>query len=265
MEKVLARHQRHLVDLWYHLKMIVFARRYLIVWFEKFKEEFDLMPMSSKKGTKIQSKQKASDIWLYPHLQKSRACSWGVGIPLCVPNTEMNRKLALENGAKYCHRAKAWFWLDSDNVSPVSKWLPAIYNPKRKPPHIWPNLVPQSIWGVNLRNILKKSAWDTLRHKVYDAHGRRCMICGGKGDRWPVECEESWEYQDISLTEGVAHLKTLKCLCPKCHQIKHLGKAQIDGQLDKVEVHFSMINKLASRRLKRYLMRLFNNGNPALP
>ena len=178
------------------------------------------------------------------HLESSiadaRSCSHGMGIPLCVPFYEKEQVKRV--GAKWCPQQKTWYWMNFSNVDPVLRWVPDIYNPSKEPPYILPNLVPQQLWGINLRKILPKSKWDELRKKIYASKGYCCEVCGGKGHDWPVECEESWKYFHVSEISGVASLTRLQSLCPTCHKIKHLGKANIDGTLDDVAAHMAALN-----------------------
>jgi len=48
-------------------------------------------------------------------------------------------------------------------------------------------LVPKTCWYTNLRSELPKSKWDKLRKKSYQEADYKCQICGGKGNRHPVE------------------------------------------------------------------------------
>jgi hypothetical protein len=166
-------------------------------------------------------------------------------IPLCVPFADKDKVKSL--GAFWCYKFKSWFWKLDKNREEIKQWLPLIYRADLYPPYITPNLVPKPIWFINLRSLLLKEEWDMLRKIEYEKTGRRCKICGGKGQKWPVDCDEIWEYidpnpKDTSLN-GKVILKGLNALCPKCHQIKHLGKAYIDGEFDEAVLHMANINK----------------------
>ena len=104
-------------------------------------------------------------------------------------------------------------------------------------------LVPSSSWGDNLRSRLKQSQWDMLRKKAYAAANHQCEICGGKGTNqgynWPVECHEVWDYDD---TKHVQKLVRLIALCPRCHQVKHFGLAQMRGQGERALQHLGKVN-----------------------
>ncbi len=102
-------------------------------------------------------------------------------------------------------------------------------------------LVPESCWYSNLRQVLPHAAWDRLRRQVYAACGYRCAICGARGK---LHCHEVWSYDDATR---VQRLEGLQALCESCHSIKHLGYAGIrasQGQLDyeALVAHFCRVN-----------------------
>lgn len=115
-------------------------------------------------------------------------------------------------------------------------------------------LVPASSFCNNLRSILKKSDWDYLRKKSYAAAKYRCEICNGVGPKHPVECHEKWEYDDETHVQKLAGLYSL---CPKCHQVKHIGLASIMGKLDLATAHFMKINGLSRGLADQYISDAF--------
>jgi hypothetical protein len=116
-------------------------------------------------------------------------------------------------------------------------------------------LVPATSWGNNLRSEanLSKSDWDTLRKESYRLAKYRCQICGGKGPKHPVECHEIWHYDDHTLTQT---LKGLISLCPKCHQVKHLGRSLSMGNLEALE-HLAQVNQMNPEQLTQYVEQVF--------
>lgn len=90
-------------------------------------------------------------------------------------------------------------------------------------------LVPRTAWYTNVRSNVTKSEWDIIRKKCYRLAEYKCEICGGKGDKHPVECHEIWSYDDQG---HVQQLTGLIALCPNCHKAKHVGLAQINGEED---------------------------------
>jgi len=116
-------------------------------------------------------------------------------------------------------------------------------------------LVPKNNWYLNLRSELTKTKWDIVRRKVYNNAGYRCEVCGGRGDTWPVECHEKWEYDDENK---IQKLTGLIALCPLCHKVKHIGLTKKNGEYDAVLEHFCKINKIDKEIAEKYITEQFN-------
>jgi hypothetical protein len=100
-------------------------------------------------------------------------------------------------------------------------------------------LVPASCWYSNVRSEVTSSEWEACKRYVGVRSGYRCEICGGRGQRWPIECHEVWEYDD---ERNVQRLVDLIALCPACHEVKHAGRAEAMGRLDHVLAHLAQVN-----------------------
>lgn len=116
-------------------------------------------------------------------------------------------------------------------------------------------LVPRTIWYRNLRSILPARQWDKLRKETYKRVGYKCEICGGKGDKWPVECHEKWHYDDQTHT---ATLVGLFGLCPSCHECKHAGLASVRGRTNQVLEHLSKVNGISKHEAGIQVRDAFN-------
>ncbi|MES9905544.1 MAG: HNH endonuclease [Sedimenticola sp.] len=103
-------------------------------------------------------------------------------------------------------------------------------------------LVPRTAWHSNLRNILDKSVWDTLKREAYKKAGYKCSICGGTGQRNPVEAHEKWSYDDMNK---VQKLIDIVALCPLCHKVKHIGLAIKKGDGGDAIKHYCRINNIS--------------------
>ena len=171
------------------------------------------------------------------------------GIPLCIsPSEEITTK---QTEAIYCREEKCWFWpfKQNANMNEIYSFLPKAYQGEED--ILIPNLVPEPLWGENLRRYLKKEDWDFLRKHTYAQSSQRCSICGGKGEQWPVECDEVWEYRLSEGARGIAVLIGLRALCPRCHRVNHLGKAKIDGYYNETIKHMAYINYWSLKRAKQ--------------
>ena len=116
-------------------------------------------------------------------------------------------------------------------------------------------LVPSTCWFSNVRDHVPKKTWDSLRKSTYKKANYHCEICGGRGNKWPVECHEIWHYDDIN------HLQTLlglTSLCPSCHRVKHIGLAGLQGHADEAEAHLTKVNGWNSDETDNYLESVWN-------
>lgn len=103
-------------------------------------------------------------------------------------------------------------------------------------------LVPATCFFSNVRSMVSKDDWDKLRKESYKKARHRCEICGGKGDKWPVECHEVWSYHD---DKKIQKLERLNALCPPCHAVKHIGLASIRGEKENAIKHMMTVNDIS--------------------
>jgi len=115
-------------------------------------------------------------------------------------------------------------------------------------------LVPQGAWYKNLRSELPSNEWDNLRRWCYQKCGYRCEICGGKGPKHPVECHELWEYDDAKHTQTLVGVVGL---CPACHEVKHIGLAQMRGNYGRAIKHFCKVNECSYDEATMYIDNTF--------
>lgn len=105
-------------------------------------------------------------------------------------------------------------------------------------------LIPRTTFFTNVRSLVRPQEWDVIRKKCYSKASYRCEVCGGRGEKWPVECHEIWEY---NFAAKVQTLKGIIALCPDCHEVKHIGLAKIKGNLNRALAHFMKINGVDKR------------------
>ena len=89
-----------------------------------------------------------------------------------------------------------------------------------------------------------------MKKTTYKKAGYQCEICGGRGEKWPVECHEVWDYNDA---KQIQKLSNLTALCPDCHRVKHIGLANIQGVADRAEAHLAKINHWNTNQVNDYL------------
>lgn len=113
-------------------------------------------------------------------------------------------------------------------------------------------LVPQTSWFSNLRSLLSQAEWDVIRKQCYKKAGYKCEICNEVGPKHPVECHETWDYDN-----GIQKLIGLIALCPNCHKTKHYGFARISGNEKEVKKHFMKVNSLSEKEADDYIENAF--------
>ena len=116
-------------------------------------------------------------------------------------------------------------------------------------------LVPKTSFYNNVRKILTRSEWKKISKETSTKANNICEICGGVSWNRSLDCHEIWEYDDIN------HIQTFKrfiALCTKCHEVKHIGKAEVDGHLERAAKHFMKINNINHYAAQRLLQEAFD-------
>jgi hypothetical protein len=116
-----------------------------------------------------------------------------------------------------------------------------------------PELIPRTSFFKNLRSMLTSEQWDIIRKATYQKASHRCEICDADGR---IECHEIWEYND-NEKNSIQKLVGLIALCPKCHEVKHLGFAQLNGRLKEAMRHMSKINGMTNKETERIVIKAF--------
>ena len=99
-------------------------------------------------------------------------------------------------------------------------------------------IVPEACWYVNLRSVLLPEDWDKVRKDAYARAKGRCMICLKSTSR--LEAHEKWSYDE---ERAIQKLETVVALCRECHEVKHIGRAQLMGRGDDVMEQFMRVNE----------------------
>jgi hypothetical protein len=114
--------------------------------------------------------------------------------------------------------------------------------PKKPKISLTIELVPETAWYSNVRSNVSHAQWDIIRKRVYSFAHHICEICGGVGSTWPVECHEVWIYDDKKHTQT---LDKMIALCPACHEVKHIGLAQVRGRYEEAVKHLAKVNGIS--------------------
>jgi hypothetical protein len=101
-----------------------------------------------------------------------------------------------------------------------------------------PELVPEPLWGLSGRRLLKRSAWNKIRRGVLTEQDNTCAICGDRRDKRMV-CHEVWGYDDAS---AVATLSGFEIHCPDCDAVQHIGQTGVRGHGSEAIEHMALVN-----------------------
>ena len=116
-------------------------------------------------------------------------------------------------------------------------------------------LIPKTSFYNNVRKILSRREWEVIRKETLSKANNICEICGGVSATKALDCHEVWEYDDLN---HIQKLIKFMALCDRCHEVKHIGKAQIDGNFDRAEKWFRNINKLDYHTSHNLIIRTFD-------
>lgn len=112
------------------------------------------------------------------------------------------------------------------------------------------DMVPKTSWFNNLRSLLTEDEWKKVRTDIYKKNNFKCEICGGKGNKHPVEAHERWEY---NKNTQIQKLINIEALCPDCHLVTHIGFARISNKFDYAIEHLKKVNKWDDTQAKNEL------------
>lgn len=116
------------------------------------------------------------------------------------------------------------------------------------------DLVPRTSWYENVRSNVPASDWEKLKRETFSRARYLCEVCGGRGDRWPVECHEVFTYDD---EQHVQKLVRLVALCPRCHEVKHIGLAGVRGKGARAVAHLAQVNGWSVKDAELYIEACF--------
>ena len=120
-------------------------------------------------------------------------------------------------------------------------------------------LVPHGVWHNNVRSAVSEEKWNQIRNLSYKLANHKCEICGDTGKNQGyghnVECHEIWDYNEkTNLQKLVGFIS----LCPLCHKTKHIGLAEINGELDIVYKQLMKVNGMTDIEVEDYIEEEYN-------
>ncbi len=99
-------------------------------------------------------------------------------------------------------------------------------------------LIPQSSFYKNIRSEVSTKQWQDIRKIILDRDNHSCSICESSKN---LEAHELWIYDD-SL--HIQKLEDILSLCKPCHQVHHLGFAQLQGNFESCLQRLKKTNQL---------------------
>ncbi len=145
-------------------------------------------------------------------------------------------------GARWDPKKKRWY-APSGEKQLVERW-PLSDEPIREligedrefsGNQLFVDLVPRSCWFTNVRKCVHPSDWDRLRRYVYERAGNRCECCNAEGR---LDAHERWYFDEESK---VQKLLRIIALCEACHEVTHMGLAQIKGREEAATNHLMKV------------------------
>lgn len=103
---------------------------------------------------------------------------------------------------------------------------------------LYVDLIPKTAFGQNIRTLVPRNVWQTLRQATIRRANNRCECCGGAPAR--LDVHERWLFDD---TTGQQILKRLLALCPPCHAATHMGLARIHKREERAKAHMARVNR----------------------
>lgn len=179
-------------------------------------------------------------------------------VPLPVPDPE--RQDAIARGAR---RGPGGALLvdEGADLARFTRWLPFYARPLIEPLNV--DLIPATSFGGSLASLLTRESWDTLRQATLSRHGRLCRICGTNAHRTSTECHEVWRYyRGHDRRAGVQRLLGLLPVCRSCHEMFHLGLANIRGRSEIASRRLMWANRWSAAEMESYgksLMRTWSD------
>jgi hypothetical protein len=91
--------------------------------------------------------------------------------------------------------------------------------------------------------MMGREQWSVFaKTHVYASTGSVCRICGGRGEKWPVEADEVWRYDDAG---SVQTLHAIIPLCPACHEVRSAGLATKNGRRRAIVLHLAWVERIS--------------------
>jgi hypothetical protein len=114
-------------------------------------------------------------------------------------------------------------------------------------------LLPETSWGKNLRDVLSPYKWQKLSKQIQENADYKCEIClRKKGEGITrLNCHEVWDYNQETKLQKLIQLHSL---CFECHCVKHMGYSRSQDWIDtnSITQHFLKVNGVTIEEFKKH-------------
>lgn len=114
------------------------------------------------------------------------------------------------------------------------------------------DLIPQSCWFTNVRKCVDFLDWDRLRKFVYERSNYQCECCQTKA---PLDAHERWHFDE---DKKVQKLMRIIALCKPCHEVTHIGLAQIKGRGEIATQHLMQVTGMSQLNVQIHIKEAFD-------
>ena len=177
---------------------------------------------------------------------------------LSVPFAE--KEQAKDLGCLWDPNKKLWY-LSRENKEAMTRW--ALTTPKENlvlkgedrafgGSNLFVDLVPKTCWFTNVRTCIDKGDWNKLRQAIYKRANYQCECCQANS---PLDAHERWEFDEDTK---IQKLVRLIALCKPCHEVTHIGLAQIKGREGIVIKHLMNVTGMNKTDAEMHIDDAFN-------
>lgn len=117
------------------------------------------------------------------------------------------------------------------------------------------DLVPSTCWFTNVRTCVHFSDWDRLRRFVYTRANKQCECCHAKST---LDAHERWLFDKSTK---IQKLMRIIALCKACHEVTHMGLAQIKGRGEPATKHLMDVLGINKHEAKKHIEQAFSIWN----
>ena len=113
-------------------------------------------------------------------------------------------------------------------------------------------LVPEPLFGINIRSSQYKKFWDEISTKVRSRC--QCATCYQKFEMADLDAHEVWEYDDYN---NIQKLSDIIPVCKKCHATIHIGRADKET-FEIAKTNYCELNNCSETEFNERLERAIN-------